>query len=114
MPVALHSGSTNPANSPRGGFLLMPEMTDKPGSRTGDDDFGALFERSLKSPRAGEVVTGRVVLVGRDVVTIDIGYKSEGHIPVNEFISRDGTVTVHEGDSIDVYFEQSDNESGEI
>jgi small subunit ribosomal protein S1 len=93
----------------------MPEMTDKPGSRTGaDDDFGALFERSLKSPRAGEVVTGRVVLVGRDTVTIDIGYKSEGHIPVHEFVARDGTVTVHEGDTVDVYFEASDNESGEI
>jgi small subunit ribosomal protein S1 len=94
----------------------MPEPTEKPGrSATGaEEDFGALFERSLKSPKQGEVVTGRVVLIGRDVVTVDIGYKSEGHIPLREFVSRDGHIAVQEGDDIDVYFEATDTESGDI
>jgi small subunit ribosomal protein S1 len=94
----------------------MPEPTEKPGrSATGaEEDFGALFERSLKSPKQGEVVTGRVVLIGRDVVTVDIGYKSEGHIPIREFTSRDGHIGVQEGDDIDVYFEATDTESGDI
>jgi small subunit ribosomal protein S1 len=93
----------------------MPETRGKSGPSTGgDDDFGALFEQSLKSPKPGEVVTGRVVVIGRDSVTIDIGYKSEGHIRLDEFTTRDGTITVEEGDQIDVYFEASDNESGEI
>ena len=93
----------------------MPETRGKSGPSTGgDDDFGALFEQSLKSPKPGEVVTGRVVVIGRDSVTIDIGYKSEGHIRLDEFTTRDGTITVEEGDQIDVYFESSDNESGEI
>ena len=93
----------------------MPETRGKSGPTTGaDDDFGALFEQSLKSPKPGEVVTGRVVVIGRDSVTIDIGYKSEGHIRLDEFTTRDGTITVEEGDQIDVYFEASDNESGEI
>src|SRR3989475_3640327 len=93
----------------------MPETRGKSGPTSGaDDDFGALFEQSLKSPKPGEVVTGRVVVIGRDSVTIDIGYKSEGHIGLDEFTTRDGTITVEEGDQIDVYFEASDNESGEI
>jgi small subunit ribosomal protein S1 len=94
----------------------MPEPTEKPGrSATGaEEDFGALFERSLKSPKQGEVVTGRVVLIGRDVVTVDIGYKSEGHIPIREFTARDGHIGVQEGDDIDVYFEATDTESGDI
>jgi small subunit ribosomal protein S1 len=93
----------------------MPEMTEKPGRQIGaEEDFRALFEQSLKSPKPGEVVTGRVVLVGRDAVTVDIGYKSEGQIPIQEFTTREGEVTVHEGDEIDVYFEASDNESGDI
>jgi small subunit ribosomal protein S1 len=93
----------------------MPEMTEKPGRQIGaEEDFRALFEQSLKSPKPGEVVTGRVVLVGRDAVTVDIGYKSEGQIPIHEFTTREGEVTVHEGDEIDVYFEASDNESGDI
>jgi small subunit ribosomal protein S1 len=100
---------------PGGGNTLMPEMTQKPGREIGaEDDFRALFEQSLKSPKPGEVTTGRVVLVGRDAVTVDIGYKSEGQIPIQEFTTRDGEITVHEGDEIDVYFEASDNESGDI
>src|SRR5262245_27452596 len=93
----------------------MPEMTDKPDRKIGaEEDFSALFERSLKSPKQGEVVTGRVVVVGRDVVTVDIGYKSEGHIPIHEFTTRDGHVMVQPGDEVDVYFEASDNETGDI
>jgi small subunit ribosomal protein S1 len=93
----------------------MPEMTKQPDREIGgEEDFRSLFERSLKQPKQGEVVTGRVVLVGRDAVTIDIGYKSEGTIPIQEFTTRDGEVTVHEGDEVDVYFEASDTESGDI
>jgi small subunit ribosomal protein S1 len=93
----------------------MPEMTGKPEHAIGaEEDFGALFERSLKSPKPGEVVTGRVVAIGRDAVTVDIGYKSEGQIPLQEFLTREGGVTVHEGDELDVYFEASDTETGDI
>src|SRR5213592_4989997 len=93
----------------------MPETT-KPSDREigAEEDFGALFEQSLKSPKPGDVVTGRVGRIGRDAVTVDIGYKSEGQIPVAEFMTRDGELTVHEGDEVDVYFEASDTESGDI
>ncbi len=93
----------------------MPEWTDKPGNSAGaEDDFASLFEQSLKSPKAGEVVTGRVVRIGRDTVTVDIGYKCEGEIPIYEFTTREGELTVREGDDVDVYFEGTDSESGAI
>ncbi|TMA48445.1 MAG: 30S ribosomal protein S1 [Deltaproteobacteria bacterium] len=93
----------------------MPERTEKPDRGVGaEDDFGSLFEQSLKSPKPGDVVTGRVVRIGRDAVTVDIGYKSEGQIPVAEFSTREGGITVQEGDEVDVYFESTDTESGEI
>jgi len=93
----------------------MPETTKQPDREIGaEEDFGALFERSLKQPKQGEVVTGRVVHIGRDAVTIDIGYKSEGSIPLDEFTTRDGELTVQEGDEVDVYFEASDTETGDI
>src|SRR5437867_9589021 len=99
---------------PTGGSALMPEMTKQPDREIGaEDDFRSLFERSLKQPKQGEVVTGRVVLVGRDAVTIDIGYKSEGTISIEEFTTRDGEVTVHEGDEVAVYFEATDPASGD-
>jgi small subunit ribosomal protein S1 len=93
----------------------MPEVTHRPGQLAGgDDDFASMFEQSLKSPKPGDVVTGRVVAIGPDVVTVDIGYKSEGRIPVHEFTTRDGTVTVHEDEPVEVYFEANDTETGEI
>ena len=79
-----------------------------------DNDFGAMFEQSMKAVRPGEVVHGRVVLVSRDYVTVDIGFKSEGQIPIHEFIDRDGSIDIHEGDEIDVYFDGTESENGTV
>jgi len=84
------------------------------GGAEAGDDFGHLFEQSMRAVRPGEIVRGRVVLVARDHVTVDIGYKSEGQIGIHEFRERDGSVTVKEGDEIDVYFEASESEDGGI
>ena len=93
----------------------MPEGTDKVGQPAGaEEDFASLFEQSLKSPKSGEVVTGRVVHIGRDTVTIDIGYKCEGEVPLHEFSTRDGELLVKEDEQVDVYFEGTDNETGAI
>src|SRR3990172_294914 len=81
---------------------------------SGEEDFGALFEQSMRAVRPGEVVRGRVVLVSRDFVTVDIGFKSEGQVPIHEFLDRDGQVTVHPGDDVDVFFDASDSEHGGI
>ncbi len=78
------------------------------------EDFGALFENSLRAIKPGEVVRGHVVQVTRDYVTVDIGYKSEGQIPIQEFLGRDGKVEVAEGDEVDVYFDSSEGEGGGI
>src|SRR6184192_1853269 len=78
------------------------------------EDFGALFENSLKTIKPGEVVRGHVVQVTRDYVTVDIGYKSEGQIPIQEFLGRDGNVEVARGDEVDVYFDSSEGENGGI
>jgi small subunit ribosomal protein S1 len=74
------------------------------------EDFGQMFEESLQSVTPGEIVRGRVVKVGPEVVTVDIGYKSEGHIPISEFRLRDGRITVQEGDEVEVFFDATDAE----
>ncbi len=90
----------------------MMSAKDDPSSL--DDDFGRLFEQSLKSVKPGEVVKGRVVQVANGFVTVDIGYKSEGQIPIGEFRDRDGHADVQPGDDVDVYFEASENETGAV
>jgi small subunit ribosomal protein S1 len=77
-----------------------------------DDDFSKLFEESLKSVKPGEVVTGEVVQVLNGFVTVDIGYKSEGQVPIAEFKDREGNAEVEVGSQIEVFFEGSDGETG--
>ncbi len=98
-----------------GGVQLTSEDNhDQRMSSAGGDDFGSMFEQSMRAVKPGEIVVGRVVHIGRDHVTVDIGYKSEGQIGIHEFRARDGSIDVKEGDDIDVYFESSESEDGGI
>ncbi len=79
----------------------------------GDESFAALFEQSLQNElKEGEIVTGTVVQVNKDFVVVDIGYKSEGQVPLNEFVGADGQVSVKPGDRIEVFLEARENEHG--
>jgi small subunit ribosomal protein S1 len=79
----------------------------------GEESFAALFEQSLQNElKEGEIVTGTVVAVQKDYVVVDIGYKSEGQVPLNEFVGADGSVSVKPGDRIEVFLEARENEHG--
>jgi small subunit ribosomal protein S1 len=80
----------------------------------GDDEFESLMEKSLNAPRPGDVLTGRVLLITRDYVIVDINYKCEGQVPLAEFIDPDGNVGVNEGDEIDVYFDGTETDNGTV
>jgi small subunit ribosomal protein S1 len=81
---------------------------------TDEEDFAFLFEESLKREdiKEGEIVRGRVIQITKDHVVVDIGYKSEGQVPVAEFTNPDGTLQIKEGDNIEVYLESRENENG--
>jgi small subunit ribosomal protein S1 len=68
-----------------------------------------MYEESFKEMREGEIVTGRVVKVTESEILVDVGFKSEGVIPMTEF-GEDPTVRV--GDAIDVYLEKMENQDG--
>jgi len=72
------------------------------------------MEKSLNAPRQGDVLTGRVLLITRDYVIVDINYKCEGQVPLAEFIDPDGNVAVTEGDEIDVYFDGTETDNGTV
>src|SRR5579884_1825627 len=80
----------------------------------GDDEFESLMERTLNAPRPGDVLSGRVLLITRDYVIVDINYKCEGQVPLAEFVDPDGNVAVNEGDEIDVYFDGTETENGTV
>ena len=84
-------------------------------TQTGGESFEKLYQESLKNEKnykVGEIVPGKVIKVGKDFVTIDIGFKSEGQIPVSEFRDPEGQVNITEGDEMDVFLENTENENG--
>ena len=77
-------------------------------------DLSEFYEKSFRELAEGEIVRGRVVEVGKEFVTIDVGYKSEGQVPVSEFQAPDETPEVEKGDEVDVYLERREDDEGVI
>ncbi|MFN7905553.1 MAG: 30S ribosomal protein S1 [Pseudobdellovibrionaceae bacterium] len=79
-------------------------------------DFDKMYEASLKDQdfKVGDVVSGTVVEVQSDYVLVDINYKSEGLIPINEFRVVDGVRDVKPGDKVEVLIDRIENENGMI
>ncbi|MCP3944252.1 MAG: 30S ribosomal protein S1 [Desulfobacteraceae bacterium] len=69
-----------------------------------------IYESSLKKFEEGQVVTGTVISVGRETVLVDVGYKSEGQISIQEFIDEEGNVNVNINDEFEVMIEVWDEE----
>lgn len=80
--------------------------------RDESEDFQTLYEESLKTLEEGQILRGTVIDITPDHVTVDVGYKSEGQIPMQEFLKRDKKVDVKIGDRIDVFLEKKESEEG--
>jgi small subunit ribosomal protein S1 len=82
----------------------------------GNDDFKSFFDQYLSDSdiREQSVVTGRVLSIEGDWVTVDVGYKAEGVIPVAEFIDENGNLTIKEGDEVHVFLDQMGEEDGQL
>src|SRR3954469_22805654 len=79
------------------------------------DSFAALFEASIAatdSLKDGDIVQGTVIKLNKESVVVDIGYKSEGLIPMHEFVGTGGQVAVKVGDIIDVLVESKEDDDG--
>jgi small subunit ribosomal protein S1 len=90
----------------------VPEDRAAEVSRSGEESFADLFEKHQASQnfKVGDIVKGRVITVTKDFVVVDIGYKSEGQIPIHEFKDETGNVTVKEGDDVEVYVDQGEGD----
>lgn len=77
-------------------------------------EFEKLLSQSFDATKPGELVSGTVTEVGRDYVVVDIGYKSDGHIPLSQFANSEGKITVQPGDQVEVLLLSPESESGEI
>src|SRR5216117_3963686 len=72
---------------------------------------GRSLKQSDKRFAAGEIVTGTIIELRPKEVLVDIGYKSEGSVPANEF---EDIKTVKVGDEIDVLIEKLEDKDGMV
>jgi small subunit ribosomal protein S1 len=90
-----------------------PAEADIGGSSPDDDeqvDMEELYRESLDHIQEGEIIKGRIVQIERDSVLVDVGYKSEGLIPLSEF--REGARDLKVGDEVDVLLESREDSEG--
>ena len=74
----------------------------------------AMYDASLKNIVEGEVIEGTVLKVTDAEVLVDVGYKSEGIIPLTEFCDETGGVAVNPGDTVDVLLERTEDRDGHV
>ena len=84
-----------------------PEMSDM-------ESMSDLYEESLRRVQEGEVVKGRIVSITKDFVMVDIGYKSEGQIPIHEFTTPEGEITAQVGEEVEALMESREDEEGAL
>lgn len=79
-------------------------------------EFKDLFEKGMAQVdfSEGKVVHGKVVTVLRDYVIVNIGFKSEGYINIEEFRTLDGEIGVSPGDDVSVMIEELEDDEGNL
>ncbi|MBF0279475.1 MAG: 30S ribosomal protein S1 [SAR324 cluster bacterium] len=75
-------------------------------------DFDSYCEETLGNVKENGIVNGVATKVTKDFVAVDIGYKSEGQIPIEEFLNLEGKFEIAVGDQVEVYVEALEEEDG--
>ncbi|MCL4685149.1 30S ribosomal protein S1 [Myxococcota bacterium] len=91
---------------------MTDSMTESQNTQT--ESFAELFEKTSRTIKEGEVVQGTVLSIDGEHVHVDVGFKSEGLIPLWELMADDGQVLVKPGDTLDVLIEETEDIDGRI
>jgi small subunit ribosomal protein S1 len=82
-----------------------------------EGNFAALlsaYENRTQSFSEGEVIKGRIIALSGGGVIIDVGFKSEGIIPLEQFLDDKGQSQIKVGDTVDVFLEQTEDAHGHV
>jgi small subunit ribosomal protein S1 len=113
-PVAEASDAADPVAEASDAANPVAEASDAANMEDvgSSEELERLYEESLKHIQEGEIVRGRVVHIGRDTVLVDVGYKSEGTIDLDEFPDHGSELQV--GEEVDVLLEEKEDSEGQV
>ena len=84
--------------------------------QTAPDNYENLLDdySHFAPPASDEVLAGRVLSITAKDVIVDFGYKSEGLVPIEQFQTPTGEITVHPGDAVEVMIEHGEQPEGYV
>ena len=90
-------------------------MVSENNSKISNSEYDKLIANTFKNTSIKEksIILGKVIAVENEIVTIDVGLKSEGRVPLNEFARPGQELDINVGDETEVYIENVDNVNGE-
>jgi len=86
--------------------LEAPEYSEQEYS-----EFVSLYEESISGIKEGQIVQGKVASIGPNEVLVDIGFKSEGAVPIREF---NDPQAIEIGQEIEVFLESVEDQEGQV
>jgi small subunit ribosomal protein S1 len=87
------------------------QLSDSEYSEDQYEEFMNLYEESISGIQEGQVVVGTVVTITANDVMVDIGFKSEGAVPLKEFTDPE---SIEVGQEIDVFLESIEDQEGQV
>ncbi|KPL03325.1 MAG: 30S ribosomal protein S1 [candidate division Zixibacteria bacterium SM23_73_2] len=91
--------------------MSLAELEDKEYTQEEYQELLQLYEDTMPQIKEGELVKGKVMGITKEDVIVDVGFKSEGIIPISEFT---GPLNIKVGDEIDVYLEAIEDQDGQL
>ena len=110
--IVPHVEPKDPIEIEQGKSYTSVEELDRMEQEYSDDEFEALskfYEDTLVDFKSGQVVLGKILAIGDKEVSVDIGFKSEGNVPVDEF---DHIKDVKVGDNVEVLIDEIEDADG--
>jgi len=92
---------------------IEQEENETPDEASQQNEFEQLYSQSLKSFKSGTVVRGRVLQIRSGFVMLDLGYKSDGIIPVEQFTPEE-LKALNPGDELEVLLEAAEDANGNL
>ncbi len=90
-------------------------MNQSSSQKISNSEYEDLISNSFKNTNIKEksIISGKIVSIENDIVTIDVGLKSEGRVPLTEFSRPGQKAEINVGEETEVYIENVDNANGE-
>lgn len=98
------------------GEVYTFDQLDSPSDEYTEAEYSQLmgmYENTLNTIEEKEIVTGRIVSIDEKYVVIDIGFKSEGIIAVNEFSGK-SLESMAPGDEVEVFLDRVEDKEGQL